>query len=74
MDLAGNVHEWTLDPMTAYLAVCADCTLGVGSGGARRIRGGGYGSSASQVASASADAITTAQRSAFVGARCARTP
>jgi formylglycine-generating enzyme required for sulfatase activity len=74
MDLAGNVHEWTVDPMTDYLTVCVDCTLGVGSGSARRIRGGGYGSSATQVTSAAADAITTAQRSAFVGARCARTP
>jgi formylglycine-generating enzyme required for sulfatase activity len=74
MDVAGNVREWTLDPMTAYLAVCADCTRGVGSGGTRRIRGGGYGSSSSQVTPDSADAISTAQRSAFVGARCARTP
>ena len=73
LDLAGNVHEWTLDGYAPYGQPCADCAF-LGSGFYRVIRGGYFYNFASYLVSANRSDDAPTVRSTCIGFRCARAP
>lgn len=72
-DLAGSVWEWTLDAYDDYMNPCNDCA-NLGGAGDRVIRGGDFAFDSSNLRAAVRLNSAPSSRSAYVGARCARTP
>jgi sulfatase modifying factor 1 len=73
LDLAGNVHEWSLDGYAAYRAGCADCAY-LTAASYRVMRGGYFYNYPSYLVPASRSDDSPTVRSICIGFRCARTP
>jgi formylglycine-generating enzyme required for sulfatase activity len=73
LDLTGNAYEWTLDYETPDTVPCVDCAS-TASGTERRIRGGGFDSSASQLYNSFRLISFPQNLHPDVGVRCARMP
>jgi formylglycine-generating enzyme required for sulfatase activity len=72
LDLAGDLWEWNLDWYAPY-APCTDC-VDVSASTVRMIRGGYFGSLASDLLPPFRGAITATKRNLNLGFRCSRTP
>jgi formylglycine-generating enzyme required for sulfatase activity len=72
-DLAGNLAEWTFDPVGPYGNPCVDC-VNIGPLDTRVVRGGSFGDDSSQLLTSAASPLGATSRSATVGIRCARAP
>jgi formylglycine-generating enzyme required for sulfatase activity len=73
VDLAGNVHEWSLDGYAAYRDQCADCAY-LTARSSRVIRGGYFYNFAPYLVPTSRGDDSPTVRSICIGFRCARTP
>jgi formylglycine-generating enzyme required for sulfatase activity len=70
-DLAGNMHEWTLDAMTTYGNPCVDCA-NLAFASIRALRGGSFESLESDVRTGARASATPDYRNYNTGVRCAR--
>jgi len=72
-DLAGNVHEWTLDWHTNYADTCINCAdLTVAL--SRVLRGGSFDYDAADLRAGTRNFASPTYSRGDVGVRCARTP
>jgi len=73
VDLAGNVWEWTLDWLGSLPVPCSNCA-NLTAASNRVVRGGSYGSAASEFVSSYRGSFTPSSRRRDSGPRCVRTP
>jgi formylglycine-generating enzyme required for sulfatase activity len=75
LDLAGDLIEWNLDWVASYADPCTDCVqLNSSSTNNRVLRGGDFVTGASGLLSPNRSGGPPADRQAYIGFRCARTP
>jgi formylglycine-generating enzyme len=70
-DLAGNVHEWTLDWIGAYTTPCLDCA-NLASATRRVVRGGAFDGDINDLRTSSRSSFFPIDRKNVNGIRCAR--
>lgn len=72
-DLAGNLHEWTIDWYAIYSAYESSNYANIAPGSIRVIRGGCYGKYGNELRAANRAYYMPDVPRSYVGVRCART-